>query len=74
MPAVALCGGVALYLFGHVAIRLRSFGSLNRQRAFAGVLALALIPVATEVDALAALVIVAALMVSVATYETMHFS
>ena len=24
VPAVALCGGVALYLFGHVAIRLRS--------------------------------------------------
>ena len=33
VPATALCGGVALYLFGHVVIRLRSFGSLNRQRA-----------------------------------------
>ncbi len=73
VPAFALCGGVALYLFGHVAIRLRSVGTLNRQRVFAGALSLALIPVATEVDALASLIMVALLMVVVASYEAVHF-
>jgi low temperature requirement protein LtrA len=73
VPAVALCGGVALYLLGHVAIRLRSVHSLNRQRAFAGLIALALIPYATEVDSLAALITVAALMVALAAYEALHF-
>ncbi len=73
IPAVALCGGVALYLFGHVAIRLRSVGSLNRQRVFAGALALALIPFATAVDALASLISVSLLMVALAAYEAMRF-
>jgi hypothetical protein len=29
VPAVALCGGVALYLLGHNAFRLRDEGSLS---------------------------------------------
>jgi low temperature requirement protein LtrA len=72
VPAVALCGGVALYLLGHIAIRLRSVGSLNRQRAFAALLALALIPFATGVDALAALIVIAALLVALVAYEFVH--
>ena len=51
VPAVALCGGAALYLIGHVAFRLRNIGTLNRQRLFAAVILLALIPFATSVDA-----------------------
>lgn len=73
VPAVALCGGVALYLLGHVAIRWRSVHSLNRQRVFAGLLALALIPFALEVDSLAALITIAGLMVGLASYEAMRF-
>ena len=73
VPAVALCGGVALYLLGHVAIRWRSVHSLNRQRAFAGLLALALVPFALEVDSLAALITIAGLMVGLASYEAMRF-
>jgi low temperature requirement protein LtrA len=73
VPAVALCAGVALYLFGHVAIRWRSVHSLNRQRVFAGLLALGLIPFALEVDSLAALITVAGLMVGLASYEAMRF-
>ena len=73
VPAVALCGGVALYLIGHVAIRVRSVGTLNRQRAFTALLALALIPYATSVDALAALIGVAALMAGLAAYEALRF-
>jgi low temperature requirement protein LtrA len=73
MPAVALCGGVALYLFGHVAIRWRSVHSLNRQRLITGLVALALIPFAIEVDAVVALITIAALMVGLAAYEASHF-
>jgi low temperature requirement protein LtrA len=70
VPAVALCGGVAVYLLGHVAIRWRSVHSINRQRVLAALVALALIPFATEVDSLAALIAVAGLMVALAAYET----
>ena len=70
VPAVALCGGVAVYLLGHVAIRWRSVHSINRQRVLAALVALALIPFATEVDSLAALIALAGLMVALAAYET----
>ena len=59
VPAVALCGGAALYLVGHVAIRLRNLGTINRQRLFTAVILLALIPFATSVDALVAVLAVA---------------
>jgi len=71
IPAVALCAGVALYLLGHVVVRYRGFGSVNRQRTFAAVIALALIPFATSVDALASLLAVTALMVALVTYEVL---
>jgi low temperature requirement protein LtrA len=71
VPAVALCAGVALYLLGHVVVRYRGFGSVNRQRTFATVIALALIPFATSVDALAALLAVTAVMVALVTYEVL---
>ena len=32
VPAVALFGGIALYYAGHVGFRLRSLGTLNRER------------------------------------------
>ena len=73
VPAVALCGGAALYLIGHVAIRLRNIGSLNRQRMFAAVILLALIPFATSVDALVAVITVAIVHVALIAYETVHF-
>src|SRR3954470_226505 len=51
VPAVALCGGVALYLAAHVAFRLRNVGTLNRQRCVAAALALAAVAPARHVDA-----------------------
>jgi low temperature requirement protein LtrA len=71
VPAVALCGGVAVYLLGHVAIRLRSVRTFNRQRLLVAILALALIPYAAEVDSLAALLTVAALVVALVAYEAL---
>jgi low temperature requirement protein LtrA len=69
VPAFALCGGAALYLLGHVAIRLRSVGTFNTQRLLTAVVLLALTPYAASVDALAAVLTVAAVMVALIAYE-----
>ena len=73
VPALSLCGGVALYLLGHIAFRLRNVRTLNRQRLVAAVACLALIPLATSVDALAALAAVAAVCVVLISYEAIRF-
>ena len=73
VPAVGLCGGLALYLLGHVCFRLRNVRTLNRQRLVAAVALVALVPVATEVPALAALAGAAALMGGLVAYEAIRF-
>jgi low temperature requirement protein LtrA len=73
VPAVALCGGAALYLIGHVAIRFRNLHTINRQRLFTAVILLALIPFATSVSALAAIYAVAVVHVALIGYETARF-
>jgi low temperature requirement protein LtrA len=73
VPAVALFGGIALYYSGHVGFRLRNLHTVNRVRLTALVVSLALIPVAVEVDALAALALAAALTASVIVYEAIAF-
>jgi low temperature requirement protein LtrA len=73
VPAVALFGGIALYYAGHVGFRLRNLGSVNRVRLTALVVALALIPVGHEVDALVAMALAAALTSTVIAYEAVHF-
>ena len=74
VPATALCGGVALYLLGHVAFAARSFGSVKLQRLLTAFAALALIPVAVEIDALVTVVTLAALLSALVTYETIHYA
>jgi low temperature requirement protein LtrA len=73
VPAVGLCGGVAMYLLGHVAFRLRNVHTLNTARLTVAIVLLALIPLATTIPALAAMAIVAALMVALLSYEFIHF-
>jgi low temperature requirement protein LtrA len=73
IPAVALCGGLALYYFSHVAFRLRVDRSFGPGRTAATVLLLALIPAALEVPALAALVLVAAVCCGLIVYDVMHY-
>ena len=73
VPATALFGGVALYYAGHVAFRLRSGGRLSTQRVVAVLAALALIPLATAVDALVALALAAALTSGLIAYELIRF-
>src|SRR5918996_3603536 len=62
IPAVALCGGVALYLLGHNAFRVREEGSLSVPRLVVTVLCCALIPVAVSIPSLVVLAILAGLM------------
>jgi len=73
VPAIALCGGVALYLLAHIAFRLRNVGTLNRHRGVAMLAVLALIPLALEVEALVALAAVTAVLVVLVTYEAIRF-
>jgi low temperature requirement protein LtrA len=73
VPAVGLCGGIAMYLLAHVAFRLRNVHTLNTARLTVAIVLLALIPLATTIPALAAMAIVAALMVALLSYEFIRF-
>jgi hypothetical protein len=70
IPALGLCGGIALYLLAHVALRLRIFG---RGRPVASVLLLGLLPVGRVVPALTALGLVAAVCGSQIGYEAIRY-
>jgi low temperature requirement protein LtrA len=74
IPAVGLCGGLALYLLAHVALRLRMGAGLGRGRPVASLLLVALIPVAIRVTALASLGFVAAACASLIAYEAVRHS
>jgi low temperature requirement protein LtrA len=74
VPAVAMLGGVALYLLAHIAFRLRNIRTLNKQRLVCAVLLLALLPVGVELPALGTLAILTALLVVLITYEAVRFA
>jgi low temperature requirement protein LtrA len=74
VPAVTLCGGVALYLLAHILFRLRNVGSMNRQRLVVTVALLALIPLGVELAALVTLTLVALLCVGLIAYEAIRFA
>jgi low temperature requirement protein LtrA len=73
VPAVALCGGAALYLLGHIAFLFRSTGHLFRRRTIGAVALLGLIPAAVVIPALAALALVSAVCAAVAAYEALRY-
>src|SRR5262249_17707736 len=58
VPAFAMLGGLAVYLLGLVAFRWRHVHTLNRRRLMLAIALLILVPVATEIPAIAALAIV----------------
>jgi low temperature requirement protein LtrA len=70
----ALYGGVALYLLGQVAFRLRNVHTVNVQRLAVALGLLALLPVAAAVPALAALGMLAAVTVGLIAYEAIRFA
>jgi len=63
MPAFALTGGAALYLFGMVAFRWRHIRSFAQRRFVAGLACLALFPLALEIPSLASATIILAIFV-----------
>jgi low temperature requirement protein LtrA len=71
VAAVALCGGVALYLVADVAFRRRIIGVQEPPRLLAAAACLAVIPLALELPALAALAIVGAICVALVAYESL---
>jgi low temperature requirement protein LtrA len=73
VPAVALCGGAALYLFAHIGFLLRTTGRVFRRRTVGAVALLALIPAAVTIPALASLATVSAVCSLVVTYEAIRY-
>ena len=69
IPALALCGGSALYLLAFVALRWRVSHSLSRGRTIALLGFMAVWPVALAVPALVTVALVAAVWVSLHAYE-----
>ena len=89
VPAVALCGGLALFFFTHVLMRILSVRMLGRTpglwtsqrhpgwfgfgRPTATVVVLALIPVVQEVSALTSLALVTGLCCALIAYDVIHY-
>ena len=73
VPAVGLCGGIALYMLAHVGLRLRIGAGFGRGRPVAAVLLLGLLPVARVVPALTALSLVAAVCAALIAYEAIRY-
>jgi low temperature requirement protein LtrA len=73
VPAVALCGGAALYLLGHIAFLFRATEYLFRRRTVGAIVLLALIPVALATPALAALALVGAVCSLIVAYEAIRY-
>ncbi len=70
VPAFALCGGLAIYLLSHVALRWRHIRTLSGRRFGLAAGLLALFPLATEIPSLATLAIITVLMWVMITSET----
>jgi low temperature requirement protein LtrA len=73
VPAFAMLGGLAIYLLGHVAFRYRHVRTINRQRLLLAIVLLLLVPVITEIPALAALALANALAWALIAYETRRY-
>jgi low temperature requirement protein LtrA len=73
MPAVALCGGLALYLLAHVGFRLRNVGSVAWHRLLVAGLMLAAIPLALELPGVATLAVLLAVWIGLIGYEVVHY-
>ena len=72
VPALALSGGAALYLIGHIAFLFRTTGRVFRRRSYGAVVLCALIPVAFVIPALAALALVSGVCALVVAGEVLR--
>jgi low temperature requirement protein LtrA len=73
VAAIGLCGGLALYMASHIAIRLRTSGGWGHGRPVATVVLLVLIPIATIVPSLVALALAAATCATLIAYEAIRY-
>ena len=73
VPALALTGGLGLYFLSHVAFRFRLARSYGRGRPVAAVVLFAFTPAVTELPALAALALVAAVCAGLIVYDLVHY-
>ena len=73
IPAVALCGGVALYFTGHIAFRRRNVHTWSPRRIVTVFACLALIPLALEAPAIVALAAITAVVIALITYERVRY-
>jgi low temperature requirement protein LtrA len=73
VAAISLCGGLALYMASHVAVRLRTGGGWGHGRPTATAALLVLIPIATIVPALVALAMAAAVCATLIAYEALRY-
>ena len=74
VPAFAMLGGTALYLLAHVAFRWRNVHRFSGQRLLCAALLLALLPVATELPALATLAILASVLAALIVFESFRYA
>jgi low temperature requirement protein LtrA len=74
IPRTALYGGVALFLFAHVAFKYRTWRRVSVRRLAVAVVLCALIPLAREVPALAALGLLTAVFVAMIASEAVRYA
>jgi low temperature requirement protein LtrA len=74
VPAVALCGGAAVYFLALSAFKRRNIGSFNYPRLVAGSALVVLAPIATAIPALLAVALVAAISVALVSYEFVAYA
>jgi low temperature requirement protein LtrA len=74
LPLAALYGGVAVFLFAHVAFKYRTWRRVTVRRVVVGALLCALIPIAMELPALAALGLLTAVFVAMIVTEAIRYA
>jgi len=73
VPAFALCGGLAIYLLGHVSFRFRHVHTINRQRLLLAIALLALFPLAREVSPVIVLALLDLALAAMIVFETINY-
>jgi len=73
IAAVALFGGLAMYLVAHVAFRRRNVGTVNVQRVVVAVALLVMVPVGMNVPALTSITVATTLMVGLVIFEVARY-
>jgi low temperature requirement protein LtrA len=71
-PRLALCGGVALYLAGHAAFRLRMVGTISYEHLAAALAILALYAFAGSLPAWSIAAATAAVIMALCAFETLQ--